>query len=83
MSWTDDAPCRELDPDLFFPSPEVALAGYAGVRRVCAACPVRTQCLDYAMAMEGNSDRFHRSGMWGGLTPGERAALHKTQVAVA
>ena len=38
-------------------------------RRVCAACPVRQPCLDYAI-----SNRITH-GIWGGLTERERRAL--------
>jgi hypothetical protein len=38
-------------------------------RRVCSACPVRQQCLDYAIT---NRIAY---GIWGGLTERERRAL--------
>ena len=38
-------------------------------RQVCAACPVRQPCLDYAI-----SNRITH-GIWGGLTERERRAL--------
>jgi transcription factor WhiB len=38
-------------------------------RQVCAACPVRQACLDYAI-----SNRITH-GIWGGLTERERRAL--------
>jgi hypothetical protein len=38
-------------------------------RAVCMNCPVRLICLNYALA------RAEPWGVWGGLDPGERAAL--------
>ena len=56
--WRELAGCRGVDFDLFFPergeSAEPA-------RRVCARCPVRQPCLDYAI-----SNRIVH-GIWGGL----------------
>jgi WhiB family redox-sensing transcriptional regulator len=41
-------------------------------KRICAACPVRRECLDYAM-------RVHEPfGIWGGLTEAERRQLAAT-----
>ena len=64
--WRELAACRGAGLDLFFPergeSAEPA-------RRVCAACPVRQPCLDYAI-----SNRITH-GIWGGLTERERRAL--------
>ena len=64
--WRELAACRGADLDLFFPdrgeSAEPA-------RRVCARCPVREPCLDYAI-----SNRITH-GVWGGLTERERRAL--------
>jgi WhiB family transcriptional regulator, redox-sensing transcriptional regulator len=37
-----------------------------GVKRICMACPVREECLDYALS---NDERF---GIWGGLSERER-----------
>ena len=41
-------------------------------KRICADCPVRQECLDYAM-------RVHEPfGIWGGLTEAERRQLAPT-----
>lgn len=40
-------------------------------RDVCADCPVRRQCLDFA-----NSEPFLR-GLWGGFTEGERRRMRE------
>ena len=57
-----NAACIKVDPDLFFAkSPrKVALA-----KSICAACPIRTKCLNWALENE-------EYGIFGGTTPEER-----------
>ena len=66
VDWQESAVCRSVDPDLFFP--EQAGPSHEA-KRVCAACPVRIECLAYALA---HRDRY---GIWGGLTARERRRL--------
>jgi WhiB family transcriptional regulator, redox-sensing transcriptional regulator len=71
MSWQDRAACRGMDVLLFFgpddqADPEREIRE-AKAKAVCALCPVRGQCLDYALR---NSIR---NGIWGGLNEAERA----------
>lgn len=76
--WEDDAPCREIGTDVFHPAGRgSALAAAEGTAKaICRnRCPVRQQCLALALEREGNADRYSRGGIWGGLTPQERAAL--------
>ena len=64
--WRDHAACAGHPTDTFFPPPPAKPIGrgpdrrYDEARRICALCPVRRQCLDYA--------RRHGfgGGMWGG-----------------
>ena len=69
--WRELAACRGAELNLFFPERGES-AGPA--RRVCAACPVREPCLDYAI-----SNRIVH-GIWGGLTERERRALQSRWV---
>ena len=64
--WRELAACRGTDLEVFFPG-RGETAGPA--RRVCARCPVREPCLDYAI-----TNRIVH-GVWGGLTERERRAL--------
>jgi WhiB family transcriptional regulator, redox-sensing transcriptional regulator len=72
-TWDDDAACKGY-PDLpWFPPDKDELEGthwqpflYGIARDVCAICPVRKECLVYAL----KNKIIH--GMWGGLTPDER-----------
>jgi WhiB family transcriptional regulator, redox-sensing transcriptional regulator len=66
--WREAGACLAADPDLFFP---VAVGSAAGTEtsralRICQDCPVKRQCLEFAMRTgEAN-------GIWGGTTPEER-----------
>jgi WhiB family transcriptional regulator, redox-sensing transcriptional regulator len=65
-SWRDRAACRGIDPDVFYPvSDEDADAAKA----ICAVCPVRESCLEYALANR------ERDGVWGGATERERRRM--------
>lgn len=70
--WRDDAACREHpEPETWFPvgsSPE-ALQAEEAAKRVCNRCPVRTDCLDWAM------DTGQDTGVWGGVSEYDRADL--------
>jgi WhiB family redox-sensing transcriptional regulator len=58
-----DALCAQVDPELFFPEQGEPSRP---ARRVCAACPVRRPCLEWAVATG------QRYGVWGGLSDRER-----------
>jgi len=45
-SWMAYARCRDVPPEVFFPSDG---AGVEVAQRYCAACPVARQCLGYAL----------------------------------
>jgi WhiB family transcriptional regulator, redox-sensing transcriptional regulator len=69
--WTDRAACLGSSPELFFPVGMVgpALEQVAAAKRVCAGCPVRADCLEWAL----RSGDAH--GILGGTTPEERRYL--------
>ena len=57
--WQEQAECRGVDPDLFFPERGSRVTDAVAT---CARCPVRAECLDYAL-------RTHQDqGIWGGVT---------------
>ena len=64
--WRYRAACRGADLQTFFPgrgqSAEPA-------RQICAGCPVRQPCLDYALS------HGITHGIWGGLTERDRRPL--------
>ena len=61
--WFDDAACRDADTAVFFPTSD---AHAAEAQAICAACPVREECLEYAL------ETRPADGVWGGLTSIER-----------
>ena len=70
-SWWNMAACRSADPELFFPISSTG-AGEAHVARakaVCARCPIRQRCLDYAI------DSHQAFGVWGGTSEDERRRI--------
>jgi WhiB family transcriptional regulator, redox-sensing transcriptional regulator len=68
LGWQADALCAQTDPEAFFPEKG---GSTRDAKKVCGACTVRAQCLEYALA---NDERF---GIWGGLSERERRRLRK------
>lgn len=58
-SWMDQAVCREVDPELFFPESAFEEASGPAVE-ICQKCPVRVECAGY-----GASEPW---GIWGGIS---------------
>ena len=75
MSWTENAACRGMSQDVFYPEDG---SRYPVARRVCADCPVRQQCLNEALEMETYHARY---GMFGGMSPNERDDEHRRRKA--
>lgn len=72
--WQGRGLCLSADnADFFHPQNERGLARVRRDRRaktICAACPVRLECADYAI-------RAHEPyGIWGGLTEEEREDIY-------
>lgn len=68
LPWIDEAACRTVDPELFFP-------GHGASNReglaVCARCPVRDPCLEQALA---TGETY---GIWGGTTERDRRSIRR------
>jgi WhiB family redox-sensing transcriptional regulator len=69
-SWMADAVCKEHPPEVFFPTDGV---GVEVARRICANCPVREPCLNYAI-----HNRIEH-GVWGGTSERGRRRLAMAQ----
>ena len=64
--WMRRGNCREEPPATFFPSDG---AGVEAARRLCATCPVKEPCLEYALR-----NRIDH-GVWGGASERERRRI--------
>ncbi len=63
QDWRALASCTKTDPDLWF---AVGAREHKLAKKICRECPVRRDCLAYAM------DEPVDHGVWGGLTERER-----------
>jgi len=64
--WMARGKCRDMDPAVFFPSDGI---GVQVAQRICAECPVKTPCLEYALVNRVDH------GVWGGTSERERRRI--------
>lgn len=69
LDWQNDSACRSIETAKMYPSSEKNQGVVA--ETICAPCPVRLNCLVYALAYD---EQF---GVWGGTTEKERAKFQK------
>jgi len=69
-SWMVRGRCRDLPPEIFFPSDGV---GVEVARRYCAECPVKGPCLEYAL------ENHIEHGVWGGASERERRRIARAR----
>ena len=80
VNWREQAACLGSRSDVFFPV-ESSRGGrrsqnrVIAAKRICASCPVRSECLSYAVTT------IQPDGVWGGTTPEERQKLRKEAAA--
>lgn len=67
-TWMIQARCLDADPEAFFPQKG---GSTKEAKRICSACPVREDCLDFSLR---NEERF---GIWGGMSERERRRLRR------
>jgi WhiB family redox-sensing transcriptional regulator len=67
VAWRQQARCRGVDPAVFYPVSDEDEA--LDAKAICAQCPVREPCLEYAIGVR------EKHGVWGGLTERERRRL--------
>jgi WhiB family redox-sensing transcriptional regulator len=69
-AWQEARACKDAHPDLFFgpehESGKARVIRQAQAKALCATCPVREECLEYAL------ERSEVFGIWGGLNGKER-----------
>lgn len=87
MDWQDEAVCREIGGDIFYPDvgdpnengryTAKSFGEWKQAKAVCRGCPVRAECLKYSLEMGE-----YVFGVWGGLSPSERQGLTKKMKAL-
>jgi WhiB family transcriptional regulator, redox-sensing transcriptional regulator len=68
LRWQDRGLCAQTDPEAFFPEKGGSVRD---AKRVCWACEVRAECLEYAL------EHGEQWGIYGGMSPKERRALSR------
>jgi WhiB family transcriptional regulator, redox-sensing transcriptional regulator len=73
--WIEQGACIGEDPELFFPVGSTGPAIEQTVRAVavCRRCPVRADCLEWAL------DTCQDAGVWGGLGEEERREIRRAR----
>ena len=77
--WVALAKCRDHpEADLWFPTtsdgrPGNAHADLNRAKRICAVCPVRIECLEYAL------EAGEQHGVWGGTSERERRRIRRAR----
>jgi WhiB family transcriptional regulator, redox-sensing transcriptional regulator len=74
MRWQEEGVCVEVGPDPFFVDYDKDIDvqdQLHTVRKICGGCPVKEQCLSYAVANNITD------GVWGGYTTRERRILRR------
>ena len=75
MNWRLDAACGGADLRLFFgpdeEHPADKAARESAAKAICAGCPVRLRCLNFAIRKPVTA------GVWGGTGEGERRNLRR------
>lgn len=67
--WTDRPACEGTDTESFFtPDDSTAYRNEPAIRKICANCPVREQCFQYAL-------HHTVEGYWAGTTPRVRQIM--------
>ncbi|MGZ8613766.1 MAG: WhiB family transcriptional regulator [Actinomycetota bacterium] len=73
--WIEHARCIGEDPELFFPigTTGPAIEQTARAIEVCEECPVRNECLAWAL------DTCQDAGVWGGLGEEDRREVRRAR----
>lgn len=65
LDWLQQAACAGLDSRAFFANGCHSRAQVHAAQKVCAGCPVRQQCADWAIRTG------EKNGVWGGMSQKE------------
>ena len=70
--WMAGARCRTMDPEIFFPTDGLGVQRAAAI---CERCPVREDCLEYALR------NGIQHGVFGGVSERARVRLRRARAA--
>ena len=68
--WRNRAACASLPDSMFFLAGD-DFAGMKEAKKVCADCPVKAECLEFAILTNQSL------GIWGETTPNERRQIRR------
>lgn len=73
--WIERSRCIGEDPELFFPvgTTGPAIEQAAKAIEICDLCPVRAECLEWAL------DTCQDAGVWGGLGEEDRREIRRAR----
>lgn len=75
-TWEDFAACATGGADYWYPERGEGNSRHAETaKRICADCPVRLQCLAFALDHMRDADDAGMFGIWGGTTADERQRM--------
>lgn len=75
--WMLESACLGVATSVMFPEPGKGTPyDDTAAKALCAKCPVRDECLEYALAWPEASDRY---GIFGGMNPAERRRVRKVR----
>jgi WhiB family redox-sensing transcriptional regulator len=69
MPWLEDSACAGAELEIFFPENEAAGWQATAAKALCRACPVRNECLAWALETES------LTGIYAGTTGHQRRAI--------
>lgn len=72
-AWADDAACVEAPPGAMYPTDG---AGVEAAKAWCRACPVRDECLEWAL------EHNEVDGVWGGESERSRRRIRRQRILV-
>lgn len=71
--WHEQGLCQQVDPELFYPEKGAGPNKVRQAKQVCAACPVKPECRQWAIA----NDEVY--GVWGGTSETERRRIRERE----
>lgn len=76
--WWSFASCKDANPEEWHPTTSRLSKSNRAAVAICMDCPVRLECLDFALDYRSVGG-LHHTGIWGGTTDVERDELRKAR----